>query len=161
MQTPCWEQGAATDKGDQEHALSNLPQPRDQAKCKRCQRSFKRDRLGQKYCCARCRNAAVKARLRARSGDLKPSRRHLLLPQRDAVTFGQKKRAKTKAIFDPLTVNFRRPVIDFLQRGDDLLRLFIHAECWNYSPLSGDDVHIEIDADGHPTMPAFLKRGVL
>jgi hypothetical protein len=170
MQTPCLEQGAAKEtKGDQEYAVTNLSQALNQAKCKRCHRSFKRERLGQKYCCARCRNAAVQARLRARSGDSKPRRRRLVFPQREAVTFGQKKQAKTKAIFDPLPRNFRRPVIDFLQRGEDLRRLVIAIECWNYPryprpPLvashaavpNGDTV--EFDAGGFPVMPGFLRR---
>ena len=134
------------------------------ATCKRCQRPFRRERLEQKYCCVRCRNAAVQARLRARSGDLRPAKRHLLPPHREAVTFGQKKRAKTKAIFDPLAVNFRGPVIDFLQRGDDLRRRVVAAECWNYPPryrrppLNGDDVQLEYHDDGYPKLPAFLDR---
>ena len=78
-------------------------------KCKRCGRAFKRERVEQKYCNARCRNAAVKARLRARSGDKKPSKRHLVLPHREAVTFGQKTPTKSKAIFDPLACNFQAP----------------------------------------------------
>ena len=103
--------------------------------------------------------------MRARSGDLKPHRRHLLLPHREAVTNGQKKPTKTKAFFDPLAVNFQAPVIDFLQRGAELLRRVIAVECWNYPPiyrrppLNGDDAVIEIDADGFPVMPAFLRRG--
>ena len=134
-------------------------------KCKRCGRAFKRERVEQKYCNARCRNAAVKARLRARSGDLKPHRRHLLPPHREAVTNGQKTPVKTKAFFDPLAVNFQAPVIDFLQRGAELLRHVIAVECWNYPPihrrppLNGDDAVIEIDAGGFPVMPAFLRRG--
>ena len=96
-------------------------------KCKRCGRAFKRERVEQKYCNARCRNAAVKARLRAKSGDLKPHRRHLVLPHREAVTFGQKKPIKTKAFFDPLAVNFQAPVIDFLQRGAELLSLVVYG----------------------------------
>jgi hypothetical protein len=133
-------------------------------KCKRCGRAFKRERLEQKYCCARCRNAAVKARVRARSGDKKASRRHLLVPHREAVTFGQKKPTKTKAIFDPLQVNFRLPVIDFLRRGDDLLSLVVQIECWRYpplyrrAPLRGDDVELEYYPDGLPKLPAFLDR---
>ena len=81
---------------------SNNPQ-NIKPKCKRCGRAFKRERVEQKYCNARCRNAAVKARLRARSGDKRPSKRHLVLPHREAVTYGQKKPIKSKAIFDPLT----------------------------------------------------------
>ena len=144
---------------------SNNPQ-NIKPKCKRCGRTFKRERVEQKYCNARCRNAAVKARLRARSGDKKPSKRHLVLPHREAVTFGQKTQVKTRAFFDPLAVNFQAPVIDFLQRGDDLLRRVIAAECWNHPPtyrrppLNGDDADIEMDADGFPIMPAFLRREV-
>src|SRR6476659_4983102 len=92
--------------------------PADNCKCQRCRRAFKRDRVEQKYCSARCRNASVKARLRARSGDLKPRRRHLVVTHREAVTFGQKKPTKSKRNVDLLTVDFRRPVIDFWGRRD-------------------------------------------
>ena len=134
-------------------------------KCKRCKRPFKPERLAQKYCGARCRNAAVKARLRARSGDLKPHQRHLLLPHPEAVTNGQKTPTKTKAVFNPLAVNFQAPVIDFLRRGAELLDLVVYIETRKYPPryrrppLRGDDVIIEMDADGFPIMPAFLRRG--
>ena len=144
---------------------SNNPQ-NIKPKCKRCGRVFKRERVEQKYCNARCRNAAVKARLRARSGDKKPSKRHLVLPQREAVTNGQKKPVKTKAFFDPLTVNFRHPVVDLLQRGGELRRHVVAVECAKYPPRyrrpppNGDDIVIEMDADGFPVMPAFLRREV-
>ena len=143
-----------------DEALNSNPKP----KCKRCGRAFKRERLAQKYCCARCRNAAVKARLRARSGDNTPGRRRLVLPHREAVTFGQKTPTKTKAIFDPLACNFRRPVIDFLRRGDDLLKLVIRTETRSYPPLyrrpalGGDAYPVEFYADGFPKMPSFLRR---
>ena len=80
------------------------------------------------------------------------------------MTNGLKKSAKTKSILDPLTVNFQAPVIDFLRRGDDLLRRVIAAECWHppihrRPPLNGDDAGIEMDADGFPIMP-FLRREV-
>ena len=133
-------------------------------KCKRCGRAFKRERLAQKYCCARCRNAAVKARLRARSGDNTPGRRRLVLPHREAVTFGQKTSTKTRAIFDPLACDFRRPVIDFLRRGDELLKLVVRIETRSYPPLyrrpplRGDDYPVEFYADGLPKLPGFLQR---
>ena len=133
-------------------------------KCKRCGRVFKRERVEQKYCNARCRNAAVKARLRARSGDKKSSKRHLVLPHREAVTFGQKTPTKSKAFFDPLAVNFQAPVIDFLQRGAELLNLVIcietrkHPPRYRRPPLNGDAAVIEMDDDGFPIMPAFLQR---
>ena len=151
-------------QSDQERFVSTPPPPHNQAKCKRCQRAFKRERVEQKYCSARCRNAAVKARLRARSGDKKPRRRHLLLPHREAVTFGQKKPVRSKAIFDPLPRNFRRSVIDFLQRGAELRRHVVAIERWNYPPLyrrpplSGDDVQLEYYTDGYPKLPACLDR---
>ena len=81
------------------------------------------------------------------------------------MTFGQKKPIKTKAFFDPLTINFQAPVIDFLQRGAELLSLVVYIETRKYPPsyrrppLNGDDAVIEIDADGFPVMPAFLRRG--
>jgi len=166
MQTPRCERGAAKEKsvknGTGRHSTS---QSSTQEKCcKRCRRAFKPERLAQIYCCARCRNAAVKARLRARSGDLKPRRRRLVLPHREAVTFGQKKPIKTKAIFGPLPRHFRCPVIDFLRRSEDLLRLVISVECRNYPPvyrrpaLQGDDIIIESYADGYPKLPASLDR---
>ena len=71
---------------------------------------------------------------------------------------------KIKAGFDPLLVNFRRPVIDFLQRGTELRRHVVAVECATYPPvyrrppLSGDDVIIEMDADDFPVMPEFLRR---
>ena len=162
--TPHWEQHAGRNQNDQERFVSRPSAPETQAKCKRCQRAFKRERVEQKYCGARCRNAAVKARLRARSGDLKPHRRHLLLPHREAVTNGQKTQVKTKAFFDPLAVNFQAPVIDLLQRGAELLDLVIYIETrkhpprYRRPPLSGDDITIEMDADGFPVMPEFLRR---
>jgi hypothetical protein len=162
--TPHWGQHAGRNQNDEERFVSRPSAPETQAKCKRCQRAFKRERVEQKYCGARCRNADVKARLRARSGDLKPHRRHLLLPHREAVTFGQKTPTKSKVIFDPLACNFQRPVIDLLQRGDELLKLVIYIETrrdpprYRRPPFNGDDAVIEMDADGFPTMPAFLRR---
>ena len=91
-------------------------------------------------------------------------RRHLVLPHREAVTFGQKTPTKSKVIFDPLACNFQRPVIDLLQRGDELLKLVIgietrrHPPRYRRPPLNGDDAVIEMDADGFPIMPAFLRR---
>ena len=160
-------QHAGRNQNDQERRFVSKPSaPETQAKCKRCKRHFKPERLEQKYCGARCRNAAVKARLRARSDDLKPHRRHLLPPHREAVTFGQKKPTKAKAFFGPLAVNFQAPVIDFLHRGDELLNLVVYIEtrkyppCYRRPPLNGDDIVIEMDADSVPIMPEFLRRPV-
>ena len=168
------QRAGSTQNDDQESRcfVSRPSAPETQANCKRCKRAFKRERVEQKYCNARCRNAAVKARLRARSGDKKPSKRHLVLPHREAVTNGQKKPVKTKAFFDPLTVNFRRPVVDLLQRGDELRRHVVAIECATYppicrplayvtdytAPLSGDDVEFKFHNDGYPALPVFLDR---
>jgi hypothetical protein len=152
----------------------------DQA-CKHCGRLFKRERQDQKYCRARCRNAAVKARSRRKSGDTKAVKRRLPLPHREAVTFGQKRATKSKANFAPRLPDFRRPVVDLLDRPSlyadrppeiaedvrlrwaDLLRRVVRDECANYPrryrrpPVKGDVV-IETDATWFPIMSAFLRR---
>lgn len=170
---PYWEQHAGRNQNDPERRFVSKPSaPETQAKCKRCGRTFKRERVEQKYCNARCRNAAAKARarkkIRAKSGDNRPVKKHLVrlhAPTWHAVNFGQKKPTKTVAFFDPFAVNFQAPVIDFLQRGDDLLRRVIAVECWSYPPIyrrpprSGDAAVIEMDADGLPVLPVFLRRG--
>ena len=156
--------------------------------CKRCKRAFPPERLAQKYCSARCKNAAAVARLRARSDYTKPRRRHLVGVRPEGLTFGQKKPIKTGAKIDPLSVNFRRPVTDFRGIGPDLLNLAIAVETLNYPPLrrlpqrlengllngifsneaereryqrelaESQPPEIEIDADGHPILPAVLDR---
>jgi hypothetical protein len=94
MATPRWERGAAAEKSkpNKQLQLSTPPAPsqQDRKACKRCGRAFKPARLAQRYCTARCRNAHVKARLRARSGDTQPRKRHLPGVHREAVNFGQK-----------------------------------------------------------------------
>jgi hypothetical protein len=160
------QRAGSTQNDDQESRcfVSRPSAPETQANCKRCKRAFKRERVEQKYCNARCRNAAVKGRLRARSGDKKPSKRHLVLPHQEAVTFGQKKPTRSKAVFDPLAVSFQAPVIDFLQRGAELLSRVIYIETrkhpprYRRPPLNGDDIVTEMDADGFPVMPGFLRR---
>jgi hypothetical protein len=150
----------------------------DQA-CKHCGRVFKRERQDQKYCRARCRNAAVKARSRRKSGDTRVVKRRLPLPHREAVTFGQKKAAKTKANFAPQHPNFSRPFIDLLDRPSlyadrspviaedvrlrwtDLLRRVVRDEYpprYRRPPPKADDVVIETDATGSLVMPEFLRR---
>jgi hypothetical protein len=111
------------------------------------------------------------------------------LPHREAVTFGQKKPIKTKAIFDPRPRHFRRPVIDFMRRSDDLIRLVSSVECRDYPPVYGlrrlrnglingifadldellvyqrglaelqGDYPLEYYEDGYPKLPTFLDWG--
>jgi hypothetical protein len=187
MAAPRWERGAAEEKSKPDKLLrlstpSAHPQ-QERKNCKRCGRAFTPVRQAQRYCAAKCRNAAVKARFRARSGDTKPHKGHPLGVHREAVTFGQKSRTKSNAFFAPQKPNFAAPFVDLLDRPSlyadrppaivedvklrwaDLLRRVVRDECANYppryrrpAPNADGGATVEMEATGFPVMPEFLRR---